>query len=237
VLRNTAYVLSRSPEATAVVRANGYAGPVSRIGYGVDQQTFQPRAGWPSNLSHEGPLVIGYVGRIVEEKGIDDALEAIAKARSVTLVIMGEGPHEHRIRQRAKELGVSDRVVINAWGPPAEVARFLQSLDVLVLLTRTTKTIKEQFGRIIIEAQSCGIPVIGSACGAIPNVVGQGGWIVPERSADQLAHLLVTLSENPQALIERAHLAQKNVADRFTFEIVAQELTDAWIKAAAKHDA
>jgi glycosyltransferase involved in cell wall biosynthesis len=234
VLKNTAHVLSRSPEATSVVRARGYAGPVSLIGYGVDEQTFRPRSGWPANQREDRPLTIGYVGRIVEEKGIQDALEAIAQTRSpIRLAIMGEGPYEQQLRERAHELGVADRVLINGWGSPTEVATFLQSLDVLLLLTRKSGSTNEQFGRVIVEGQSCGIPVIGSTCGAIPNVVGEGGWIIPERSPRGLAKILDGLAENPQALVDKAQAAQKNVAERFTFPIVARELADAWIKAAA----
>jgi glycosyltransferase involved in cell wall biosynthesis len=80
VLRQTNFVLSRSPDATDVVRARGYRGPVGPIGYGVDQQTFGPRNEVP--VRPIGALRVGYVGRVIEEKGLDDAIEAIAHATS-----------------------------------------------------------------------------------------------------------------------------------------------------------
>src|SRR5262249_40506396 len=146
VLKRTDHVLSRSPDATAVVRARGYHGSVSMIGYGVDQETFQPIAG--SRTSSEGrELRIGYVGRIVEEKGLDDAIDAIARARTpVSLAIMGEGPHEEQLKARIGQLGLTDRVTFQGWAQPEGVAQFMRGLDALILLTRTTKAVKEQFG-------------------------------------------------------------------------------------------
>jgi len=235
VIRRTDFVLARSPDAAAVVQAIGYRGPVRPIGYGVDRQTFACRRSPLATQSRTTQLHIGYVGRIVEEKGLDDALDAIARTESrVTLAIMGEGPHEGRLHRRAAALGLADRVEMRGWGQPAEVASFLHSLDVLILLTRTTASVVEQFGRVIVEAQSCGIPVIGSSCGAIPSVVGAGGWIVPERSPEKLAALLDRIANDRDTLRAKAQLAQRNVSTRFTYEVVADDLATAWTEAAAR---
>src|SRR5215472_11258810 len=235
VLRRTDFVLARSPDAAAVVQARGYQGPVRSIGYGVDRQTFAVGRSPVAAQTGTKPLRIGYVGRIVEEKGLDDALDALALTDSpVALAIMGEGPYEGRLRRRAAELGLADRVEMRGWGPPAEVASFLHGIDVLILLTRTSSSVVEQFGRVIVEAQSCGIPVIGSSCGAIPSVVGAGGWIVPERSPEKLASLLDRIANDRDSLRAKAQLAQRNVSTRFTYEVVADDLATAWTEAAAR---
>lgn len=236
VLRNTDHVLSRSPDATAVVRAKGYRGAVTPIGYGVDQATFHPAP--QTKTAAEKTIRIGYVGRLVEEKGLDDALDAMARtATSVSLAIMGEGPHEGTLRRRVRELRLEARVTFQGWGRPAAVATFLRRLDAMVLLTRTTKSVREQFGRVIVEAQACGIPVIGSQSGAIPNVVGDGGWIVPERDPDAMAKLLDSIAAHPAILHERGAAAQRNVACRFTYDAVADALASACIAAAASKTA
>jgi glycosyltransferase involved in cell wall biosynthesis len=233
VLRRTDHVLSRHEEATSVVRANGYRGSVSAIGYGVNRDIFGP-AGEADRAGPPG-LRLGYVGRILEEKGLDEALDAMVRARSpVSLAIMGEGAHEARLRQRVAELGLERRVTFQPWRPPAEVAHFIRGLDVLILLSRSTKNWREQFGRVILEAQSCGVPVIGSKSGAIPDVIGPGGWIVPDRDPVALAHCLDAIASQPDDELRNRGLAgQKNVASRFTFEIVAQSLAQAWSEAAA----
>ncbi|CAN5265696.1 glycosyltransferase family 4 protein [soil metagenome] len=230
VLGHTDHLLSRSPDATEVVQARGYRGPVTPIGYGVDQSIFYPAAKAPPAPSS---LRIGYVGRLVEEKGLDDALDAIARTKAVvSLAIMGEGPYENRLRQRIAELGLTAKVSIQGWDRPAAVGDFLRSLDATILLTRTTRTVREQFGRVIVESQACGVAVIGSQCGAIPSVVGAGGWIVPESDSGALATLLDEIAANPDLLKARSTVAQHNVQSRFTYSAVADAMVSACAAAA-----
>ena len=232
VLGRTDHVLSRSEDATMVVRARGYQGPVTPIGYGVDLKTFAP-ASTPAARAPSEAVRIGYVGRLIAEKGLDDVLEAMAlRGAPVHLSIMGEGPHEARLRERALALGLANRVAFRGWGVPADVAAFIRSLDALVLLTRTTSAVREQFGRVIIEAQACGVPVIGSTCGAIPDVVGEGGWIVPERDARGLREVLDEIAGNRALLQAKSVAARANVAARFTYEAVATALLSACTAAA-----
>lgn len=231
VLRHTDHVLSRSSDAAAVVRARGYRGPVTPIGYGVDLATFtlSPK----SATAQQDFIRIGYVGRLVEEKGLDDVLDALAMGGvRVSLSIMGEGPHEATLRQRVRQLGLGGCVSFRGWGPPADVAGFMRSLDALVLLTRTTKAVREQFGRVIMEAQACGVPVIGSTCGAIPNVVGDGGWIVPERDPASLRELLDKMARDPALLRAKGVAARANIEARFTYEAVATAIATACTAAA-----
>jgi hypothetical protein len=141
---------------------------------------------------------------------------------------MGEGPHLAQIKAKAGALGVADRVVYFGWTNPEAVARFMSAVDALVLLTRTTNAVREQFGRVIIEAQSCGTPVIGSECGAIPSVVGDGGWIIPERSPDALATLLDSLVVDPDMIRRAGAIGMAQVRSRFTYESVAATLVEAW---------
>jgi glycosyltransferase involved in cell wall biosynthesis len=231
VLGRTDHVLSRTGDATMVVRARGYAGPVTPIGYGVDVGTFTPLD--PGEARSERDFRIGYVGRLIEEKGLDDALEAMVMGgTAVSFAIMGEGPYEPKLREHVAALGLEQRVSFQKWGTPADVASFLRGLDALVLLTRTTKAVREQFGRVIIEAQACGVPVIGSTCGAIPDVAGEGGWIVPERDPQALRSLLNQITADPALVRAKGLAARANVQARFTYEAVATALHDA-CKAAA----
>ncbi len=228
VLKHTDHLLSRSPDATAVARACGYVGPVTPIGYGVDLATFSPGTVSAAASPQPRPLRIGYVGRLIEEKGLDDALEAMALgSTSVSLGIMGEGPYEATLRRRVEELGLAGRVNFRGWGTFEEVVAFLSSLDALVLLTRTTKAVREQFGRVIIEAQACGVPVIGSTSGAIPDVLGDGGWIVPERNPASVSRLLSDVAGDPALVRAKGLAARRNVESRFTYDAVATAIQTA----------
>ena len=132
VLKKCAHVLARSPDAEAVVRASGYDGPVSMIGYGVDQHCFRP----DERAAPRGEgLRIGYVGKLVEEKGLDDVLDALARTQSmVSLALIGAGPHGVKLRARVERLGLTDRVSFRDWAAPHEVAEFMRGLDALDLV-------------------------------------------------------------------------------------------------------
>lgn len=228
VLQRTDVILARSHEAESVVRECGFRGPVFPIGYGVDQHLFHPPVDRHDKKRGE-VLRIGYVGRVCEEKGLDDALDAVATAQcKAELVIMGEGPYEARIRERIGELGLADRVTIEGWRGLDAVADVFRGLDVSVLLSRATSSWKEQFGRTIIESQSCGVPVIGSNSGAIPDIVGAGGWIVAERDPSGVARILERISREPGELAEKRAASLTNVNERFTYSITAQRLETAW---------
>ncbi|WP_051949210.1 glycosyltransferase [Methylosinus sp. PW1] len=229
VLKKCAHILARSPDAEAVVRAGGYEGPVTMIGYGVDQDCFRPdRVAPPRGAG----VRIGYVGRLVEEKGLDDVLDAIARAEArVDLDLIGAGPHEGKLRARVERLGLVERVSFRDWAPPHEVAQFMRGLDALILFTRTTPRVREQFGRVIIEAQSCGVPVIGSTGGAIPDVIGEGGWVAPERDSAALARLLDDIAAGKEDVRAKSRAALENVATRFTYHEVARTLRRAWLEA------
>lgn len=230
VLKRTTAVLSRSPDATVVVRACGFEGPVFPIGYGVDRDIFRPAKA----AGTRGRLRVGYAGRLVEEKGLDDMLSAMALARApVELSLMGDGPAREPLMRRAAHLGLTNRVKLRGRGGVDEVADHFRSVDVSVLVSRTTVSWREQFGRAIIESQACGVPVIGSGSGSIPNVIGRGGWIVPEREPRPLANLLDHLFANPGEIAARGQAGMVNVETRFTYEIIAAQLRSAWREADA----
>ena len=229
-------ILARSPDAADVVRRHGYRGPTLPIGYGVDQSIFMPTD--PAGLEprRAGPLHLGYVGRIVEEKGLDDVLDAMARTSiDCRLTLLGEGPHRAALQARAAQAGLGSRVAFLPWTDPGGVAAFMRSCHVLLLPTRLTPSVKEQFGRVIIEAQACGRPVIGTRTGAIPSVMGDGGWVVPERDPVALADLLTRLAENPAEIAACGLLGLDNVARRFTLSAVARELAAGWRCAADRH--
>jgi glycosyltransferase involved in cell wall biosynthesis len=107
----------------------------------------------------------------------------------------------------------------------------MRKIDVLVLFSQTTRSWKEQFGRVIIEAQACGTPVIGSDSGSIPVVVGSGGWIVGEDDVPGLTALLERLAQDPAEIAAKAAAGLAQVANRFTLEKVARDLYEAYTSA------
>jgi glycosyltransferase involved in cell wall biosynthesis len=91
---------------------------------------------------------------------------------------------------------------------------FWSSLDVLVVPSRTTRNWAEQFGRVIVEAMARDVPVVGSSSGAIPEVIGDAGLVVPEGDVEALAAALTRLRAEDdlrRTLVERGRQRVKRV--------------------------
>jgi glycosyltransferase involved in cell wall biosynthesis len=104
-----------------------------------------------------------------------------------------------------------------------DVPRYLGALDLLLAPSQTTRAWKEQFGRMVIEAFACGVPVAGSDSGEIPLVVGDAGRILPEADATAWARTIEELMGDPAG---RAELAARGLdrARRYSTAAVAGEL-------------
>jgi glycosyltransferase involved in cell wall biosynthesis len=232
-LKQADLLIGRQRESLEVSRACGFDGPTSIVEFGVDAAIFQPkdRAAARDALRATG-FTLGYVGRIVPEKGLDDVLAAMhACGRDISLYILGDGPDRERVLQRAGELGLGRRVRVLGSRRPSEVARFISGLDALVLMSRTTRTWKEQFGRVIMEAHACGVPVIGSDSGAIPSVVADGGWIIREGDVRALAELFRNLEDDRLEVARAAAAGLAQARFRFHVDTVAMSLAEAFVTA------
>ena len=131
------------------------------------------------------------------------------------------------MRSLAHELGLVGRVAFAGKIPTAQMPEFYHRLDVLVLPSRTRPNWKEQFGRVLVEAMACGVPVIGSDSGEIPHVAGDAGLIFTEGQVDALRACLAKLVDKPELRAnlgrqgrERvlAHYTQAQMADR-TYQV------------------
>ena len=225
-LRRADFAVARSGEALAVLRAKGYTGLGEVVPNAVDASLFRPldRAQCRRDLGLPG-FVVGYVGRLVEEKGLADMVAALAFCpEDVQCVFIGSGPQEDTLRQQAQALGKTAQVHFLAGRPQHELPPLMNALDVLALVSRTTPTWKEQFGRVIIEAQACGTPVLGSDSGAIPEVVGPGGLIIPERNPQALAEALTELRAAPDHTRRLGHAGRQQVEARYTWGQTARQM-------------
>lgn len=219
VYRHTACAIAGNRDAGQVLLGKGYTRPVYVIPqFGVDPALYT-RASVPS-----GPFVIGYVGRLVPEKGVQDLLHAAAGLPgNWRLRLLGSGPQRAQLLDLARSLSIGDRVVVEEWIPASEVPQYLRQLHVLVLPSRTQQNWKEQFGRVLIEAMASGVPVIGSSSGEIPHVIGDAGLIFPEGDVEALRTQIHSLMVDRTLWRELAKNGRKRVSARFTQDRIARE--------------
>ena len=207
VLPRVAFVIAGNQAARARVEALGV--PPRRVcvlpQFGVDPTRYTRGNGGAlrARLSLTRPLV-GFVGRLVREKGVDVLIDALAPL-GAQLLVVGDGPERGALEHRVAEWPPGRATFAGAVAHEA-VPDYLGALDVLVLPSRTTSTWAEQFGHVLIEAMAAGVPVVGSSSAAIPEVIGDAGLIFPEGDIGALrAHLCAILSDETlrQALIAR----------------------------------
>lgn len=208
-------------EAVEVLRRKGYRGPLDVIPqFGVDPEIYTPR---DQSAPNERP-VIGYAGRLVNEKGVDVLIEAVArlKSRAPRLQIIGNGSERSRLEHLASYKGIRDRVTFRGQIASADMPEAIRQLDLLVIPSRTRPNWKEQFGRIIIEAMASGVPVLGSDSGEIPNVIGNPDLVFPEDNVDALTRKLDQLVADQELRLELSKWARQRVLDHFTQASVAR---------------
>lgn len=223
--RHAAGALAGNEEARAVLQRKGCRLPVSVIPqFGVDPDIFARRDASEFRARLFGPgdfRIIGFGGRLVEEKGIRTLLEAFRGLKpDARLLFAGSGPMESEVRHLAGEAG--NRIRILGDIPSGEMPSVLNCLDCLVLPSETRSNWKEQFGRILIEAMACEVPVVGSDSGEIPNVIGTAGVVFPEKNAGALRTVLSSLLSDPSALSTLGRSGRARVLSCFTQQIIAR---------------
>ncbi|MGD8793213.1 MAG: glycosyltransferase [Anaerolineae bacterium] len=225
VMGGVDYAIVGNQESGRVWREKGYGGPLAVIPqFGVDAQAFVPASGAQRRADAGRGFVVGYVGRLVEEKGVDLLLEALAGlAGTWRAYILGSGPAREALQARARDLGLAGRVSFDRWIASGQMPAYYRQLDALVLPSRTRPNWKEQFGRVLIEAMACGVPVVGSDSGEIPNVIGDAGLVFAEGQAGALANHLARLMRDDQLRADLARRGRARVLARYTQAQVAAD--------------
>ncbi len=229
------FVVARSREAMEVSRQKGFKGPARVVPNAADAELFHPmdRDACRAKLGVSG-FVVGYAGRMIEEKGLEDLVNAIALVGKtdpqlpINLIFVGGGPFQPALEAKVKELGIADHVRFVPPRPLEELPEVFNAMDVFALPSRTTPSWKEQFGRVIIEAHACCVPVIGSTSGAIPDVIGEGGLTFPERDPQAIADVILTLAKDPERCREMGLTGRREVEQSYTWQRVAERMYDVY---------
>jgi glycosyltransferase involved in cell wall biosynthesis len=220
--RRIAAAYACSETVREVLRAKGFDKPAPIIPFGVNTEAFRPPPS-PGERS-DRPLTIGYVGRMQRGKGLNVLADALDKIKDANwqLLVVGDGPERKSFSGRLSASRLLERAEFTGAVNFELVPDYFHKLDVMVIPTETTKRIREQFGRVIIEAMASGVPVIGSTSGAIPEVISEAGIVFPEGDAAALAGALRQLLSDA-GLRERLALAGLERAEQYSWERVAEK--------------
>lgn len=205
-------------DAGRILRAKGLRGVQTVLPLGVDIGRFRPGDREPP----AGRLRVGFVGRLIPHKGVDILLRTVASDDRLTAEVVGDGPELEHLRLLARDLGITGRVEFHGHVGASDLPTVYPAFDVLAVPSLPQPGWREQFGRVVVEAQAAGVPVVASDSGALPEVVAGAGLLVPPGDPTALGDALVRFIEEPDlwARLRAAGLAE---AGRFSWERVAEE--------------
>jgi glycosyltransferase involved in cell wall biosynthesis len=218
-------ILASCIDAAKLLRSNGYRGHTKVI-YPLGAACVH--RSHPDRHDPTSPrFTIGFVGRLAAEKGIFDLLAAFSELNDDShLLFVGDGPDRRQLEALAVERGLSSRVTFAGLVPREKLGTYYESMSVLVLPSRSTPSWKEQFGVVLAEAMVSGIPVIGSNSGAIPEVVGEAGFVFPEGDVASLAEHLRTLRDDARGRLALAASGRARGTAMYTPQAIASQLID-----------
>ena len=235
VFRETDRAFPLSVNAGKILTQRGYTGQQIPFPNGVDVRHFYKMdvSKLKAVLQLNDCFVVGYVGRLLQMKGIDTLLEALAhlvsqdKTRTYKLLIVGQGEDKPSFQKTAETLGISEHIVWIDAVPPEEVAAYINCMDTLVLPSRTTTGWVEFFGRVLIEGMACEVPVVGSDSGEIPHVIDSAGLIFPEGDIEALAERIYRIAHDTCLQNDLIARGLNRVKD-FTWETIAEQTYQAY---------
>jgi colanic acid/amylovoran biosynthesis glycosyltransferase len=182
---------------------------------GVDTGKFQPA---PRHRSDNGRVKLLTIARLVEKKGVEYSIRAVAKVLKnyphIEYDIVGDGPLRTDLEHLIRALAVDSNIKLLGWKKQEAIINVLKNADILLAPSVTAENgDQEGTPTVIIEALARGLPVVSTTHSAIPEVVQHGitGFLVPERDVDGLADRLVYLIENRNIWAEMGQRGRESV--------------------------
>lgn len=199
---------------------------VHLIHHGLDLAIWNFREG--SIPEAPTPLRLLFVGRFVEKKGLNVLFRALAHLRKnghrVQVSLLGDGPLEAPLRSMSTMLGLDEVVSWQGVVPRAEVARQMREHDVLVMPSVVShEGDRDGIPNVVLEAMACGLPVVGSDAGSLPEVLDeQTGWVSPAGDDVALAATVERLLAAPAEVAARCRAARQLVVRDFDARALAR---------------
>lgn len=198
---------------------------IVELGHPVDTALFRPGDG----VGRKSPINILSVGRLIFEKGHQFAIEALAdllrQGSRVRFLIAGEGPYRQALEELCRRLQIAQKVRFLGLVNHHELAALFQECQIFVHHPITTREWEEYFGVAVVEAMSCGLPVVVSDCGAMRHIVPEGaGFIVPQGGLDVLREKVQLLVEDLSLRAQMGALGRAHVSQRYSLQEVARRL-------------
>lgn len=188
------------------------------IPVGVDPASFPVRLRRPPP---DGVVRLLTVARLVPVKGVEHAVEAVAELRrrgcAVRYDVVGDGPERNHVEDLVRRLDLGEHVTLHGAQDGKAVRGHLDRADLFLLPSVSVEGVQEAQGLVLQEAQACGIPVIATRTGGIPESLdpGRSGLLVPERDPQAIADAVQDLAGRPETWPAMGAAGRRLVETRF----------------------
>jgi len=197
---------------------------------GLHLSRFAPR---PRSVQSNGEVIVLTVARLVEKKGVEYAVQSMAKVGkrhpNARLLVVGDGPLRGQIEALIQSLAMGDNVELLGWKDHDELRELYAKTDVFMLPSVTASNgDMEGQGLVLQEAQAMCIPVVSTLHNGIPEGVQDGvsGFLVPERDPDALADRLIHLIEQPRLREEMGRAGRQFMEQKYDLEKLNDRLVE-----------
>lgn len=220
--------IGSSLEACNQMRRRGFAGPVFYVPFGVDAGALSKvdaseASAIRKRLLCDGTFLVGFVGRLSREKGVDLLLDALVPSLpGLRFAIVGDGPDRPALEARAVRLGLTHKGQFLGAVAHEKIGAHIKAFDCLVVPSRRLGDWVEQFGRVVVEGLALGVPVVGSDSGEIPNILKGCGFVHKEDSPESLRAQLEKVYSIPvEARAQLMESARRKVMEVFDYGATA----------------
>ena len=204
------------------------------IPMGVDINRFKHEDDINIKEDFDAEYLILSVGRLIDWKGtkylITAMKEIIKKIPNAKLVIGGIGPEKENLEKLTEELKLKNNVIFTGYIEDIDLLKYYASSDIFVLPSINLNGHTETLGVVLLEAMACGTPVIGSNVGGIPDIIkdGYNGFLVSEKSPEDLADKIIELLSNKELAEEFATNGLKTVQEKFSWISVTERFIEVY---------
>jgi glycosyltransferase involved in cell wall biosynthesis len=213
------YIIVESPKAVGSLNLEKYQTKIFPYGARyIDTNIFR----FKDKCRH--PLLIGYIGRLEEEKGLSNLIEAIPLVLNnkddIKFLFCGDGPLFNKIKYDVKKGNLEPFIDVVGWISHNQVPEYLHKISLLIL-----PSFSEGLPTIILEAMACGTPVLTTPVGGICDVIkdGKTGFLLENNSPECIAESVLKILNMPDTELEQvSENARKFVENEFTFENVVK---------------
>lgn len=173
------------------------------------------------------------VCRLVPRKGLEYLIAAMEELKNdgVTLEIVGSGQERGRVAELVRRRGVRDHILLSGYVSSEQLHVNYHQADVFVL-----PSLSESFGQVLLEAMSCGLPIVASSVGGIPETIrhGRNGLLVPPRNPAAIVASVRWMAANPKLRLRMGRFNAEQVRERYGWHAVAAQYESLYYRAVEK---